>query len=107
VGKRSRDKGARREREFVELHRAAGIPCERVPLSGAAGGSFGGDLVIGSKYTAEVKARAHGQGWATIARWMGKQRVLLLRADRCPPLAVLEWELYLEAMRALCERPDA
>ena len=36
MGRRSRDKGARRERAIVELHTACGLRAERVPLSGAA-----------------------------------------------------------------------
>ncbi len=36
MGKPSRDKGARRERQLVLLHTEAGIHAERVPLSGAA-----------------------------------------------------------------------
>ncbi len=35
MGKASRDKGARRERQIVDLHRDNGIKAERVPLSGA------------------------------------------------------------------------
>jgi Holliday junction resolvase len=35
MGKASRDKGLRRERALVEIHRQSGIPAERVPLSGA------------------------------------------------------------------------
>lgn len=38
-GRRSRDKGARVEREMVERHRNMRVACERVPLSGAAGGN--------------------------------------------------------------------
>jgi hypothetical protein len=58
-GRRSRDKGARTERVIV---------C--VPLSGAVGGRFAGDVVVsvqGRDLTAEVKARADGfrelYGW--------------------------------------------
>ena len=35
MGKASRDKGARRERQVVDLHRVLDIKAERVPLSGA------------------------------------------------------------------------
>jgi len=44
VGKKSRDKGYRTEAALVQRLRAAGIPAERVPLSGGAGGSFAGDV---------------------------------------------------------------
>src|SRR6185369_4140762 len=36
VGKPSRDKGARYEREIVQWHRDMGLKAERVPLSGAS-----------------------------------------------------------------------
>ena len=35
MGKASRDKGLRRERALVEIHKQSGIAAERVPLSGA------------------------------------------------------------------------
>lgn len=38
MGKMQRNKGARVENELVHAHIDGGIPCERVPLSGAAGG---------------------------------------------------------------------
>ena len=47
MGKMQRDKGARVEREIVALlHELPGVEAERVPLSGAAGGSSSGDISI-------------------------------------------------------------
>ena len=46
MGRMSRSKGSRVEREFVNKLRDSGVYAERVPLSGAAGGQFSGDLVI-------------------------------------------------------------
>ena len=60
----SRDKGNRREREIVQRHRDLGIDAQRVPLSGAAGGRFSGDIDLNpfgaedTTLTTEVKARA-------------------------------------------------
>ena len=45
-GRRSRAKGARTERGIVKALRVSGIAAVRVPLSGAAGGRFAGDIVL-------------------------------------------------------------
>ncbi len=60
----SKRKGTRLERDLVHRHSAAGIDCEPVPLSGAVGGSYSGDLRIG-RYRGEVKARAK---WYRVTR---------------------------------------
>lgn len=98
MSRHSRDKGARIEREIVNLHRSAGISAERVPLSGAAGGQFIGDLVIDGLGRAEVKARAGGAGFALLERWLSDHDGLFLRRDRAKPLVVLPWRTYLELM---------
>ncbi len=94
-GKRSRDKGARREREIV--HRYMEIPgvfSERIPLSGAMG-TYKGDVKIfaGShEWTAEIKARA--SGFKQLYTWLGDNDLLHLIADRQEPLVVLPWFLW-------------
>jgi Holliday junction resolvase len=45
-GRRSRNKGARVERSIVNALQANGIAAVRVPLSGAVGGRFAGDIVL-------------------------------------------------------------
>ena len=94
----SKDKGNRVEREIVKRHLAAGIEAERVPLSGAVGGSFGGDVRVGD-LRAEVKARASGEGFRLLERWLGDNDLLFLRRDRAEPLVVMEWETYTRIMR--------
>ena len=46
-GRASRNKGNRTERAIVRLLRDRGLAGERVPLSGAARGRFGGDETKG------------------------------------------------------------
>jgi len=99
MGAKSRRKGGRIERELVNLHRDAGIDAQRVPLSGATGGAFSGDIRVG-ELVGEVKARASGEGFKTLERWLGKQDMLFLRRDRAAPLVVLPWRVYVELMRA-------
>lgn len=99
-GKASRAKGDRIEREIVEAHHAVGVRCERVPLSGAAGGSFSGDLRVDGDLVAEVKARGNGSGFLTIERWLAGNDLLFLRADKRKPLVVMPWDLYADLISA-------
>lgn len=105
MGRMSNRKGKRIEHELVHLHQEHGIPAERVPLSGAQGGSFTGDLVIAGRYRAEVKARGDGAGFRTLERWLGNHDLLFLRRDRQRPLVVMEWERYVEFTRCRTEPP--
>ena len=93
-GRRSRSKGARTERGIVNALRASGIAAVRVPLSGAAGGRFAGDIVLpllGRDLCVEVKARA--DGFRELYCWLNERDVLIVKADRHEPLVVvrLSW----------------
>jgi Holliday junction resolvase len=62
-GRRSRNKGARTERSIIRALLGSGIAAVRVPLSGAVGARFAGDIVVpllGRDLCVEVKARAGG-----------------------------------------------
>ena len=101
MGRMSRNKGRRIENELVHKHKDMGVDCERVPLSGSAGGRFAGDLVIehdGALYRAEVKARATGNGFKTLEGWIGDHDMLFLRRDRAEPMVVLTWRTYAKLM---------
>jgi len=94
MGKSQRDKGARVERKVVDLFEMVGIKAQRVPLSGAAGGQFQGDILFdveGWIGKAEVKARANAEGWKSIITWLDKNDMLVLVQDRKDPLIVLPW----------------
>lgn len=84
----------------MHLHRAAGLHAEKVPLSGAAGGSYTGDVMVDHDLRAEVKARAHGEGFKTLERWLGGCHLLFLRRDRSTPMVVMEWDTYMELIKA-------
>lgn len=98
MAKMSRDKGQRIERELVHLHQEAGIPASRVPLSGAAGGEYAGDLHV-LDLTAEVKARKDGSGFKQLEAWLGAHDLLFLRRDRQRPLVVLPWDVYIQLLQ--------
>ena len=100
MGNPSKSKGSRVERELVHMHRHRGIPCIRVPLSGA--GSIHGDLKIGPRqeFTAEVKARKSGSGFQVLERWMKGVELLILKRDRQEPMVCMSWQVYTELMGA-------
>ena len=88
MGKSERRKGADAEREFARL-----IGGERVPLSGAAGGSYTGD-VIGLGLRWECKRRK--DGFKQLYDWLDGADALAVRADRKPWLVVMPLERLLE-----------
>jgi len=102
-GRKSRNKGARIEREFVNLLKEHGLDAERIPLSGACGGSFSGDIKIAADrdYLAEVKARKNGQGFKVIENWLADNDMLFLKRDRQDPLVVLPFDLFLHLLNAV------
>jgi Holliday junction resolvase len=96
-GRRSRSKGARTERGVVNALKASGIAAVRVPLSGAVGGRFAGDIVLpllGRDLCVEVKARANG--FRELYRWLTDRDVLIVKADQQEPLVVLRISLAAE-----------
>ena len=93
MGMKSRRKGAGFERECVNYFQSQGIAAERVPLSGAAGGSYVDDLtapVQGEDKRFECKRRA--AGFKTLYGWMTGTYGLIVRDDHCPPLVVMRLE---------------
>jgi hypothetical protein len=105
MSKSQRDKGARIEREIVNLHKEAGVHAERVPLSGASRYQGDGhDVDIypwgreESPLLAEVKSRGEGQGFTLLERWLADYDVLFLRRDRKTPLVVVPWDVWISLM---------
>ncbi|SDZ00335.1 hypothetical protein [Thermoactinomyces sp. DSM 45892] len=90
MGKAQRDKGARSEREFAKL-----IQGERVPLSGALGGSYKGDVKgLGLQWECKVR----GSGFKQIYGWLNGNDALAVKADRQKWLAVLPVETLLKLL---------
>jgi Holliday junction resolvase len=100
-GRGSRDKGNRLERALVHALQNAGFAAERVPLSGAARGRFGGDLsvpILGVDRRAEVKCR--GNGFRQLYDWLDGADLLIVRADRSEPLVIVPFRLAVEIAQA-------
>ena len=78
--RRSRSKGARTERSIVNALKVNGIAAVRVPLSGAVGGRFAGDIILplmGRDLCVEVKARA--DGFRELYSWLNQRDMLISR----------------------------
>ena len=103
-GARHRQKGNRVERAIVHALQDAGFAAERVPLSGAVRGRFGGDVsvpLLGVDRRVEVKARANG--FRRLYDWLGDHDFLIVKADRLEPLVVLRLKFASE-IAALAEQ---
>lgn len=101
MGRASRDKGNRIERALVAFMQDHGFAAERVPLSGAARGRFGGDIslpLLGVDRRVEVKGRANG--FARLYGWLDDVDLLVLKADRREPLVVLPLRFAAEIAAA-------
>jgi len=105
-GRTSRSKGSRVERSVVNNFLQIGIHAERVPLSGAAGGSYTGDVVVLDKFKAEVKARKTGEGFGLLYRWLGDNDLLIVKQDRKELLVALPLSKLKEILDAYAQREE-
>jgi Holliday junction resolvase len=98
-GRKSRSKGLRGERAIVNMLQERGRAAERVPLSGAAGGRYTGDIsvpVLGVDRVMEVKVRANG--FKEIYGWLADNYALVVKADRKRPLLVIPLDLAVDVL---------
>lgn len=97
-GLRSRRKGLEGEREFVNTYGG-----ERVPLSGAQGGSFTGD-VVNVPYIGKGEIKRRARGFQSLYNWLADNDFLAVRADRKKWLVVMpmdDLKLLLDEMDEL------
>jgi hypothetical protein len=102
-GRHSRSKRARTECSIVNALQASGIAAVRVPLSGAVGGRFAGDVVLplmGRDLCVEVRARA--DGFRDVHNWLTQRDVLIAKADRQELLVVVQLSLSGRNCQAGC-----
>lgn len=100
MGKASRDKGARIELKMVKLLKGSGIEVEKVPLSGARHGTYGGDLKLADGRLIEVKGRQKKDVfWRQVEKFLEGNSYLFLCEDRVPePIVAMS---YAEFVRLL------
>ncbi len=104
MGKPSRDKRARFERSVVNSLKDHGIAAERVPLSGAAGGSYKDDVYAEipslnqEQWKFELKKRA--DGFKQIYSWIEGSDGLMISADRKETLVVLPFNAFCRLAKA-------
>ena len=96
MGKRSIRKGKRVEYLVRDAFRELGFECYRVPSSGNSQG-FKGDLVLEGLFRVEVKARR--DGFKTLYGWLENSEILVIKADRKPPLVVMSFETLKNLLR--------
>lgn len=100
MGKMSRDKGGRFEREIVELFRAHGLKSERVPLSGATW--MKDDVLVQPTFAnepmrGECKRRAKLPDYLTA--WLGESDFLVMREDRGEAVVVIRASTFAELLQ--------
>lgn|SRR5262249_46945846 len=98
-GRSPKRKGTRVERELVNLLVELGLPCFRVPLSGAAYGECDIHVPLLSR-TLRVEVKCRGDGFKQLYDWLSGSDLLIVKADRRDPLAVLPLALVVELMLA-------
>lgn len=110
----SKAKGSAFELEVTKAFLAAGVPAQKTPLSGAAGGIFGGDLqaeVCGYWQPLECKIRK--RAWSDLYGWLAgtnvqdKPYALVIRANAAPgkpapePLVVMPLSTFIRHCRGI------
>jgi len=97
IGKMSRAKGARVEREIVTLLQNAGIPAKRTAPLQTNRANEAPDILAsplnGVEISIEVKARAKG---SQFHNWLNEADALVYRVNKKPPLVVLPFDTWLK-----------
>ncbi len=96
MGKRELRKGRRAEYQVRDAFRGMGLECHRVPSSGSSRG-FKGDLLLEGMFRVEVKTRK--DSFRNLYRWLESNDILVVKADRKPPLAVMTLETLEKLLR--------
>ncbi len=106
LGQMSRRKGSREELDVRDVLRAIDAEAARVPLSGAGGGRFAGDVQfdvggIGSSDLWTVECKVRKSGFARLYDWIGANEILTVRANNSSRLWVVQEETMIALLLAL------
>jgi hypothetical protein len=88
-GRRSRDKGARVEREIAKL-----IGARKVSRAYQAGHDL--ELPLGDDRILRIEVKARADGFRELYDWLGDRDVLIVKANRQDPLVVVRLPLAAE-----------
>lgn len=95
MGKASRNKGKRGEREVVKLLKEAGFEARRTaPLQAHDGDNSGADVLLDDKYKIEVKRRKNG--FKSLYDYIENVDFAFMRADRKKHIVAMSIETFLE-----------
>ena len=94
MGKFSRDKGARGEREIVNILKSYGVPAKRISMMETTGVDKG-DVEIAEIWTAQVKLGSQVPKFLYDARINGEE-FLFCRRDKQRWAMVIDLEWFLE-----------
>lgn len=88
----SKSKGTRGENLVVKALNDAGIPAERVPLSGSLGGKYRDDVIIGSidNPLARIEVKNRESISQQLWDWLEGVNFLALKRNHKPMLIVME-----------------
>ena len=102
-GKHSRNKGAAYEREIVNQLKEHGVLAERVPLSGAMKGNYGGDIKLGPVlgYIGECKRSKKSLSRIYKALEQDNADFLFARDDGKETVAIVRMETLLTLFKQL------
>ena len=97
-GRASKQKGNRGERHIVNLLREAGLVANRLPLSGAMRGKYGGCDVTAVLFDREhrLEIKHHANGFQRLYAWLKPVDMLVVRCDHGEPLVVLPLQTLIE-----------
>ena len=100
-GKAARQKGDRFERQVVDACQADGIPAQRVPLSGAAGGMFGGDIQVETRVGRQkLECKSRADKWVAEYGWLEGNDLLVVKRDRSEPLVIMRLADWIKLAKA-------
>ena len=96
-GRKSQQKGYRNERGFVHRMNERGMTAQRMPLSGALGGEFGGDIKLWTIFREwRVECKARKDGFREMYKWLEPENIdfLSLKANNRPGLIVMTEDTF-------------
>jgi hypothetical protein len=96
MANRSAEKGSRFERACVDRLKELGLEAQRVPLSGAAGGMFGSDIVVAGR---KIECKTRKRAWMDLFNWLPGNHALMIKADRTETLVVMSLETYADMLK--------